>query len=151
MADSGFRLGSRGRKHLEKIARMRALFASGIQSALTDIGKKNVKTANDLIRNGEKTGRVYLRRRRGRLVSHQASAAGEAPANFTGQLIKGMGFTVSGFRFMKFGNRAPYSAFLELGTRNMFKRPYLIKAIQENEGYAFGRLSSGPASKMGIK
>lgn len=151
MSSSGFKLASHGRKNLINISRMRAQFNSGISSALSNIGKKNVATAISLIRNGEKTGQVYYRRKGRRRFLHQASAAGEAPANFTGRLIRGMDFKVSGSRFMKFGNRAPYSGFLELGTRKMSKRPYLIKAIEENEGYAFSQLANGPASKMGIK
>tara|TARA_R110000772_G_C13310322_1_gene440404 strand:- start:13455 stop:13904 length:450 start_codon:yes stop_codon:yes gene_type:complete len=149
MAMSGFRLMTRG--ELNRISKARGFFSSGIQSALTDIGRKNVKTARELIRDKKKTGRIYTRTRNGRRVRHQASAPGEAPANFTGFLIKQTAFEVSGHRFMKFGNRAPYSAFLELGTKNMAARPFLIKAIKENEGYALSSLSSGPASVMRIK
>ena len=149
MAMSGFRLMSKREFH--RISRMRHFFSSGIQSALTDIGRRNVKTARLLIRDKNKNGRIYTRRRGGQRIRHRASAPGEAPANFTGLLARETGFEVSGFRFMKFGNRAPYAAFLELGTGNMEERPFLIKAIKENEGYAFSALSAGPASKMGIR
>ena len=146
---SGFRLISKG--ELRMLSKARHFFASGIQSALTDIGRRNVKTARLLIRDKNKNGRIYTRRRGGRRITHRASAAGEAPANFSGLLARETAFEVSGFRFMKFGNRAPYSAFLELGTKNIEPRPFLIKTIKENEGYAFSALSAGPASKMGIK
>lgn len=149
MAMAGFRLMSRAQ--LNGLSKARGFFATGIQSALTDIGRRNVKTARELIRDKAKTGRIYIKTRNGRRVRHQASAPGEAPASFTGLLIKQTAFEVSGHRFMKFGNRAPYSAFLELGTKNMAARPFLIKAIKENEGYAFSALSAGPASVMGLK
>lgn len=149
MSMAGFRLMNRA--NLSGLSRARGFFSSGIQSALTDIGRRNVKTAREFIRDKNKNGVVYNRIRNGRRVRHQASAPGEAPASFTGFLIKKMAFEVSGHRFMKFGNRAPYSAFLELGTKNMAKRPFLIKAIKENEGFAFSALASGPASRMGLK
>ncbi len=149
MAMAGFRLMSRA--EFTGLSKARGFFASGIQSALTDIGRRNVKTARELIRDKNKNGRIYTRIRNGRRVRHQASAPGESPASFTGLLIKQTAFEVTGHRFMKFGNRAPYAAFLELGTKNMAKRPVFIRAIKENEGFAFTALSSGPASRMGIK
>jgi len=149
MAKSGFTL--MDRQAIHQLSRMKDLFASGIQSALTDIGRRNVKAARALIINGNKTGIIYTRRRGGQRIRHQASAPGEAPANFTGMLAKSTGFEVSGFRFMKFGSRSKIGSFMELGTKHIKPRPYLIKAIKENEGYAFSALAAGPASKMGIR
>ena len=149
MASSGFTL--MDRQPLLQLSRAKHLFASGIQSALTDIGRRDVKSARTLILDKNKTGTIYTRRRGGRRVRHQASAPGEAPANFTGMLIRETGFEVSGFRFMKFGNRSKIGFWLELGTTRMEPRPFLIKAIKENEGYAFSSLAAGPASKMGIR
>ncbi|MEK0324941.1 MAG: hypothetical protein QQN63_04485 [Nitrosopumilus sp.] len=149
MAQSGFTLNNR--TAINQLSRMKDLFASGIQSALTDIGRRDVKSARAMIKDKNKTGRIYIRRRGGQRIRHQASSPGQAPANFTGLLARETAFEVSGFRFMKFGNRADYSAFLELGTSQMEPRPFLIKAIKENEGYAFSALAAGPASKMGIR
>jgi len=150
MAKSGFLL--MDRHAINKLSRMSDLYASGIQSALTDIGRRNVKAARALIIGGDKTGIIYTRRRGSQRIRHQASAPGEAPANFTGMLVRETGFEVSGFRFMKFGNRSKVGLWMELGTkRNLEPRPFLIKAIKENEGYAFSALAAGPASKMGIR
>lgn len=147
MAMPGFRLLSR--KELNGLSRAQGFFSSGIQSALTDIGRRNVKTARAFIKDKNKTGIVYTRIRGGRRVRHRASAPGESPANFTGFLVKQTAFEVSGHRFMKFGNRAPYSGFLEEGTKNMAARPFLIRAIKENEGRTYSALLWGPFSKMG--
>jgi len=149
MAKSGFTLNNR--EPLIQLTRAKHLFASGIQSALTDIGRRNVKSARALIINGPKTGIIYTRRRGGQRIRHQASAPGESPANFTGMLAKETGFEVSGFRFMKFGSHSKVGFWMELGTKHIQPRPYLIKAIKENEGYAFSSLAAGPASKMGIR
>lgn len=149
MAKSGFTL--MNSHAINQLSRMKDLFASGIQSALTDIGRRDVKSARALIINGKKTGIIYTRRRGSQRIRHQASAPGEAPANFTGMLVRETGFEVSGFRFMKFGSRSKVGFWMELGTKHIEPRPYLIKAIKENEGYAFSALAAGPASKMGIR
>lgn len=97
------------------------------------IGKDLVSSASKSILKKPKSGRVYLIRRGGRLRRHQASAPGEAPANFTGNLRRSLDFIVQGSKEMTFGADADYAKFLELGTRKMEKRPYLIKSINDNE------------------
>ena len=63
MAMPGFRL--LNRKELNGLSRAQGFFSSGIQSALTDIGRRNVKTARALIKDKNKNGIVYTRIRGG--------------------------------------------------------------------------------------
>ena len=103
--------------HLEK-------HRKGMELALHEIGTEVVAETRRLIENGNKTGRVYSMIGR----THQASAAGEAPASLTGRLARSGDYKVSGFDFMRVGETAPYAKFLEDGTKNMAPRPHLLKA-----------------------
>jgi hypothetical protein len=87
--------------------------------------------AKQRVANGPKTGRIYNRRG----VEHQASAPGEPPATDTGALIASIGSdaaivgdTIDGYVRAK----APYAIHLELGTRKMAARPFLVPSIEEN-------------------
>lgn len=87
--------------------------------------------AVDLIMSPPKTGRVY--RRRG--VEHQASAGGEAPANWTGRLVNSRRIVLfeSTLRARLLFS-TDYAAFLELGTRKMEPRPFARRALAETKG-----------------
>jgi hypothetical protein len=79
-----------------------------------------------------KSGRLY--RIAGRL--HRASAEGETPANLTGNYRKSIGFNVSGWDELEFGNSAYYAGWLENGTARMGARKGLlnsINAIKQNK------------------
>lgn len=90
--------------------------------------------ANDAKRavaRGPKTGRVYTRHG----ISHQASAPGEPPATDTGVLVN----SISGDAELRGGvvlgairATAQYAAWLELGTRRMAARPFLVPAVERN-------------------
>jgi len=88
------------------------------------------ETAVDSILQGPKTGIIYSR---GTSAPHQASAAGEAPANDTSYLSKrifinmdadGLGADVESL--------AEYSSFLEFGTTKMAARPFMHPAAEAN-------------------
>lgn len=109
---------------------------TGIRRAFYNLGGKLRKSASDSILEKPKHGRIYLVRKGKRLYRHQASAPGEAPANLSGTLRRSLGFDVRGSNQMEFGVRdgkATYGKDLELGTKRMLKRPFLIKAIKANE------------------
>ncbi len=106
----------------------------GIRRAFYFIGKDLTKTARRSIIDPPKTGRVYRRTTKsGRRRRHRASAPGEPPASMTGTLQRSVGFVVRGSDQLEFGANAPYSGFLELGTRKMAKREYLIRAIENRQ------------------
>ncbi len=74
-------------KLMKNIARLAKDTKEGIRRANYLIGRELVKDAQLRILKGKKTGIVYRRRTlSGRLISHQASAPGESPANMTGSL-----------------------------------------------------------------
>lgn len=89
-------------------------------------------TAKENIQRGAKTGTVYKRRG----VTHQASAKGEYPATDTGFLVANIGHTTvkhEGTKYVaKVFSGAPYSKFLEFGTRKMGERPFLQPSLERN-------------------
>ena len=108
----------------------------GIRNGFLETRKDLVREARRLITEPPKTGRIYLQRLKGRLVRHQASAPGEAPANFTGALRSSVGAEVSSGNQMEFGagsTSVEYARILELGGGNIAPRPYLIKSINNEE------------------
>lgn len=119
---------------------------TAIRKAFYFIGKDLVKDVNKEILKLPKHGRIYRLRLRGRTVIHQASAAGEAPANFTGSLRSSIDFDVVGSDKMIFGSKDKfqnrkgtpsgviYGKALELGdkSRNLKARPFLLPTIKKN-------------------
>jgi phage gpG-like protein len=80
----------------------------GIQKGNTAIAKKLVKTARAGIRKPPKTGRVYTINGR----THRASAQGQYPANFTGDLQKSVHFEENDLEF-GFGADTKYAPILQ--------------------------------------
>ena len=119
----------------------------GIRRAHYLIGRELTKDAQLRILKGKKTGRIYIRKRAsGQRIRHRASAAGEAPANFSGALRSSVGFIVQGQQLIfgaggvseqgkHKGKEVKYARALELGAKqkNLAARPYLIAAIQDEE------------------
>jgi len=115
-----------------------------LRKAFYYIGKDLVKDANKLIMAKPKHGKLYLLRRNGLTRLHRASAPGEAPANFTGSLRQSIDFDVVGADRMQFGVKqrfqqrqgtpdgVKYGKYLELGTRKMSERPFLLPVIKKN-------------------
>lgn len=78
-------------------------------------------------------GRVY---KKGKGKIHIASMPGGVPAIDTGMLrasiqnkVKVRGLNVIG----EVGSDMPYSLYLEIGTRTMAKRPYLMPSVRRNK------------------
>jgi hypothetical protein len=135
-----------------QIKNISELSKKGIRQAYYDIGKDLRQTTQELILDNDKSGKVYVRRLSGRLVRHQASAPGQAPANLTGNLRRSIGFDVRGGEQLEFGSRAglpqgatapqaiaEYSKGLEVGTSKVAARPYLKPSIEQNNRNAFTR------------
>ena len=82
---------------------------------------------------GAKTGVTSVRYKPRR--THQASAAGEAPASDTGFLASNITMEVSKNNFGAVGmviSSAPYSAALEFGSTKMAARPFLQPALDRS-------------------
>lgn len=102
-----------------------------LEDAFHEIGQEVVYETKRLILNPPKTGRIYIINGRW----HQASAPGEAPAWLTGRLGRSGDYFVTSYERMVVGEdplKAPYSGYLEHGTKKMAPRPHVIKAIQAN-------------------
>lgn len=103
-----------------------------VDKAFYQLGKMLKKTAKESILKKPKHGKVYFHRDKlGRRIKHVASAPGEPPANMTGNLHRNLFWEVKPKRLI-FGNKADYGAYLELGTRKMKRRTYLLTAIRAN-------------------
>lgn len=113
-------------------ARLRALpreVTREVDGALA-IGARLVATdAATSLRTGPRTGREYLRPG-GRV--HVASAPGEPPASDTGRLERSIRVRKSSGLEYQIVASAPYSGWLERGTRKMDPRPYLKPALRRN-------------------
>ena len=115
----------------------------GIQKAFYNIGKDLKIDARREIKKKNKTGRLYIVNRAGRIVLHKASAPGEYPANLSGGLNQSISTNVVGDNRLEFGSKKivsrrgktkqiTYGRFLELGTRRMQPRPFLLPTIKSN-------------------
>ncbi len=127
-----FKADSKNRKVVLQIANLSKATSQGINQAFYSIGKDLKGTAQQSILEPPKTGRTYLIRGR----RHQASAAGEAPANLTGALKDSVDFKVGSSSSMVFeagSSKVNYAGFLEDGTSKMAARPFMIPAIKANE------------------
>ncbi len=102
----------------------------GIRRGLLDVGPEIEREVVRLIKSPPKTGRYYSV---GNGRVHQASAPGEAPADFTGTLAESIGFKVSSATQLRVGSRAnsgadAYAKRLEEGV-GIARRPYLEPGV----------------------
>ncbi len=77
-------------------------------------------------------GKTYVKTSQGgkNKIAHTASKAGDAPNTDTGTLIKNTKAEVSGLSAEVTANTT-YAESLELGTKNMAARPFLMPALQK--------------------
>ena len=131
----------------------KAAFKNGIRRGFYSLGKELVKTAKQGILNPPKTGKVYSIGKEQYVISHQASAAGQYPANQrpawrtalglskerTARLAFSLGFTVHGYYMMTFGSQVPHGKYMQEGTDpangkgKIAPRPFLTLATKANE------------------
>lgn len=98
------------------------------RTGLYRVGKMLTKKARDGIKQGPKTGNYYPYKGRRK----RASSPGQFPANRSGELRRSIDFDIDGAHLMTFGANTEYAGYLEEGTENMIKRPYLIKVMRKN-------------------
>lgn len=123
-----------------------------IRKALFEIGAESTRMAKGFVINPPKTGRIYHDNSK-RPKWHQASAPGQSPAKWTGNLNRNIVSIVTGSEKVEIGVTVLYGKFLEEGTtiqggnprwstagrsggrmRNakrggMLPRPYLIRTV----------------------
>lgn len=102
-------------------------------NAMTMQGAERIQNA---MNESPRTGRIY---KKGKTVTHQASAPGEAPAPDTGNLINsvfsGIIDRVRGAITGRIVVNKEYAAHLEIGTAKMRPRPYIASTIKANWDY----------------
>lgn len=107
-----------------------AAIENGMRGALAIV----VADAKRSVARGPKTGRIYTRGN----ISHQASAPGEPPATDTGRLLNAIAGDLetsdkqNGFVRGFIRAATEYAGYLELGTRRILPRPFLVPAIERN-------------------
>lgn len=113
----------------ERTAKAMADYSASVQSQLADaLSRTGLDIRNGVIariQGGPKSGQVYQRRS----VTHQASAAGEAPATDTGALVSSYKFQREIGLAVTVGSDLVYSAALEFGI-GMDARPHLTPEVE---------------------
>jgi HK97 gp10 family phage protein len=143
-----------------------ANMARAIRQGFYFAGKDMVRYCREKIVEKNKTGRLYMlskeRTNKGikkiARVKHRASAAGEFPANFTGNLQRSIDFGVQGWDQMDFGARNEdnkhginYAKYLEKGTPKMAARPFLKPTIEARQKNCQGFITHEVNKAIGIK
>lgn len=108
--------------------RLERVGKQAVRKTFFDMGTQMKKEAQHNILHGKKTGRIYVVRLGKRRKFHQASAAGEAPANLTGRLRRSVSYRITASDKIEFGysDDTPYGKWLENGTPAMGKRPNIV-------------------------
>jgi HK97 gp10 family phage protein len=126
---SGFRAKVVGTQKLEaalvrKAKRYEQATSAGLSAWALLVRNEAVKS----VQKGPRSGRVY----RSGTVTHQASAPGQAPATDTGNLAGSIGWNIEASTLTAdvFAS-ARYAVHLELGTRHIKPRPFLVPALDE--------------------
>lgn len=113
-----------------KLDRTDEIMEAGARKALGEVLVLIEGSAKNKIASGNRSGRIYKRRS----VTHQASAPGEAPKTDTGSLVNHIFFRFTARLSGKVGSSklTPYGAWLERGTSNIAKRPWLGPTEKQN-------------------
>lgn len=112
---------------------------ASVRLSMYVFGDNIKREAKRLILEPPKTGRIYRLELKGVKVYHQASAPGEPPANFTGDLRNTIDYRVKGSDqlIIKAGsqNKVFYAGDLEFGSEDgrILPRPYLNPAILKSQ------------------
>jgi hypothetical protein len=115
---------------MESILNAKPIIKDGMRQGLFDIGSENVKYVRYLY-GLPKSGKLY--KKPDGKTPHRASAPGESPAIWSGQLYQTMNYVVRNYDEMEFGDRPLYGRFLELGTDKMKPRQHLKTAVVVRE------------------
>lgn len=122
------------RAHTKRINKSRVVMAQykkQVEQIIT-LGANNVRnTAVKSINDHGSSGRTYEKYNPRR--THTASAAGQPPNTDTGYLAGNIYAVIDSDKMgADIESRADYSEALEFGTRNMFARPFMQPALEEN-------------------
>lgn len=101
-------------------------FKSFVKEVIKDIEKKDIQLRT-------KAANYVKKKVKSKIGKRRKSRAGEPPAKFKGNLIKGIQVKQGGKYITYVGAVKPayHATLLELGTRKMAKRPFLIPTLME--------------------
>jgi HK97 gp10 family phage protein len=102
-------------------AMIRALF-NDADKVINDSADSLAKEMKRRIKTGAKSGKQY--------GNHTASAPGQSPANWTGDLVNSI-LAINEGKKSRVVVNAKYAEFLELGTSKMRPRPFILPSIQK--------------------
>ncbi len=109
-------------------------FKKGVKLGFEQAGASHKrKLKEDLNDKAAKKGRIYKKRLRGTLVTHQSSAPGQTAATFSGNYEEKIGVNVNGGDTMHFGDNAEYAKKLEEGSSEVAKRPSLGNTVEKEQ------------------
>ena len=114
--------------------RLKQNLEKNVRRALNRSGLVVEGKAKERIQRGPHSGKIYEKYNPRR--THRASAAGESPATDTGFLVSNISHKAvtregKGLE-MVVASSAPYSEFLEFGTRYIEERPFLQPALEDS-------------------
>lgn len=112
-------------RQLNRMNGMSGRFRGGLNQSSNMAGQMLVRTTQQGMAHGSKSGRMY--------GSHQASAPGEYSAPRTWSLHNSVRYEVSADT-LRFGVGTHYGGFHEFGTSKMAPRPNLKQSYDENKG-----------------
>lgn len=134
-----------GQRIYQRVALTGPSVKRGVRQGMFFVARALRAEAQREIKHGRKTGRIYLVRKRGRVVRHQSSAPFETHANLSGRLLRSISFQLRGTKDLSFGygisagNDAPeYAAWVEFGTSKLAPRPSLKNALDAESGNIVG-------------
>lgn len=144
-----------------KTLKLRKNTKEQIRITLYEIGRDLQKTARELIDKQPKTGRTYRIKIGNTIVTHIASAAGEAPAVITGRLRQSINYKVIGGNILEFASyNVPYARYLEYadlvnqsgsGSNKIEPRPFLSAAFKKESARFKQRLNGALVKASTIK
>lgn len=109
--------------------RLEMIYEGDLKKLIFRAANYTQNEAKQSIQSGSKTGVLYTAYNPRR--THQSSAAGEAPATDTGNLVNNIAISIDGDRLgASVESNAEYSTYLEFGTANMAARPFLQPALE---------------------
>lgn len=140
-----FLLDKNSLKTVESLLNLRKISSESLRLSLYSVGDDIKKEIRRLILDPPKSGRMYRLRLKGVSVLHQASAPGEPPANFTGDLRNTISYKVKGFNELRIeagSQKVDYAGALEFGNGKIEPRPYIDPAIRKSTRNISTRISN---------
>ncbi len=145
--------GRNNQKIYKKLRSIKTDSEDGIKLAYKDIGQSLKRQIFADLDSPDKTGRLYIIFKDSQRFLHQASAPGEPPATLFGGLKASINPHTNASDTMSLSagneNTVKYAKRLELGDAKIAPRPYLKKAIDDQEKEIFKYFTQWLCARLG--